>query len=110
MFTDDAYAEDLSYLATYVRDDWLGLSVVTGTAAKLLGDDYDPDQERALSLRIIADLLDLGAQVGDLSADPERPFVSWESDKEHTLARIDAQWQALGHSPESGDICWITAD
>jgi hypothetical protein len=110
MFSEDEYREELSYLAEYVNDDWLGFSVITGTAAALLGTGYNLEQEERLVLRIVGDLLDLGAQAGDLSDDPEEPFKPWHTDESESLLRIETELKSLGHSPESGDICWITRD
>ncbi|MCX4750274.1 hypothetical protein OG455_32980 [Kitasatospora sp. NBC_01287] len=109
-FTTEEYLDELSYLNDYVRDDWLGFSVITGSAAKLLGDEYSRPAERELCLRLIRDLLSEGARAGDLSADPDHPFLPWESDAAGSLTRIRAELEALGKSPDSGDVCWFSAD
>ncbi|WP_157537572.1 hypothetical protein [Kitasatospora azatica] len=108
MFTPSEYLEEFSYLSDYVREDWLGFSVITGAAAKLLGDEYSVPAERELCLRLIRDLLAEGARAGDFSeALPGNPFVPWELDAAGTLARIRAELEALGKSPDSGDVCWF---
>jgi len=110
MPTEEEYGEEFSYLADYVHEDWLGFSVITGTVGKLLGKGHTMEERKRLTLRIVGDLLDLGAKAGDLTADPEKPFVPWDTDRAATLSRIGSEMESLGHSPESGDICWITVD
>jgi hypothetical protein len=110
VLSEDEYREEFSYLAEYADDDWLGFSVITGTAATLLGKGYSLEQEERLVLRIVGDLLDLGAQAGDLSDDPDGPFKPWHTGKNESLTRIETELKSLGRSPESGDICWITRD
>ncbi|MFF4501609.1 hypothetical protein [Streptomyces sp. NPDC001401] len=110
MPTEEEYGEEFSYLADYVHEDWLGFSVITGTVGKLLGKGHSMEERKRLTLRIVGDLLDLGAKAGDLTADEEKPFIAWETDKAATLSRIKSEMESLGRSPESGDICWITVD
>jgi hypothetical protein len=110
MPTDADYAEELSYLSDYVHDDWLGFSVLVGTVGKLLGKGHTREEQTALLLRIVGDLLDEGAEAGDLTDDPGTPFTAWGTGRDETLARITAAVEELGRLPESGDICWFTAD
>ncbi|MDH6135428.1 hypothetical protein P3T37_004843 [Kitasatospora sp. MAA4] len=70
--------------------------------SELLGDDYSRPAERELCLRLIRDLLSEGAQAGDLSADPDHPFVPWESTAAGSLVRIRAKLEALGSRPIPG--------
>lgn len=107
-FTADEYGSELAYLENYARDDWLGMSPITGSAASLLGRDYSPASERDLAMRIIADLIDRGADAGDITSDPEKPFVPWGLSRVESLQLIKGKWDAIGKSPESGEICWIT--
>ncbi|MFC6093718.1 hypothetical protein [Saccharothrix lopnurensis] len=37
-----------------------------------------------------------------------RPFEPWDLDREAALARIGREMAGLDHSPESGEICWLT--
>lgn len=110
MFSEEDYRQEFSYLAEYVEDDWLGFSVITGTVGKLVGEGASVEQQNRLTLRIVGELLDLGAQAGDLSDDQDQPFKPWSSNKTETLLRIESELESLGHAPDSGDICWITLD
>jgi hypothetical protein len=110
MYSEEEYREEFSYLAQYVEDDWLGFSVITGVVARLLGRGYDLEQEHELTMRIVRDLIRLGAQAGELSEDSGQPFKPWPTDGDATVMRIDAELKELGRSPESGDVCWITLD
>lgn len=109
MISDDSdYKSELVYLTDYARQDWLGFSVIAGSAAKLLGSQYTPDREREVTLSLIERLLDSGVQAGDLTADPDRPFIPWHFDKSDALRRIEREMDKLGRLPDSGDICWFT--
>ena len=110
MPTHEEYGEELSYLADYVRDDWLGFSVITGIVGKLLGKGSLLEERRRLTLRIVGDLLDLGAEAGDLTDDPDHPFKAWGTGKAATVSRVESALGELGHLPESGDIGWFTVD
>ena len=107
MYTEGEYAEELSYLASYARSDYLGMGVIVGSVAHLIRDDWNSLRERELALRLIGDLLDLGASAGDLSADPGQTLIPWGLDRLGILARIEEEWHQLGRSPDSGEICWI---
>jgi hypothetical protein len=110
MPTDDAYAEELSYLADYVHDDWLGFSVIVGAVGTLLGKGRTQQERTDMLLVIVGDLLDRGAEAGELSDDAAQPFTAWGTSKDETLSRIASAIAGLGRLPESGDICWFSAD
>lgn len=110
MPTDEEYTEELDYLAEYVHDDWLGFSVVVGTVGKLLGKGRTLEERTGLLVRIVGDLLAQGAEAGDLTDDPDRPFTAWGTSRDETLSRIKSAIDGLGRLPESGDICWFTVD
>ncbi len=38
---------------------------------------------------------------------PGGSYQPWEGSVEEQLARIDAEWAALGHPPDIGDIVWF---
>jgi hypothetical protein len=107
VYTSEQYQERLDYLTQYAEDDWVGFSPITGAASKLLGSDYSVPAERELTLELIHDMLENGARAGDLTADPDHPFVPWDMDNDAALERIRRDMEALGHSPDSGEIGWI---
>jgi hypothetical protein len=104
----ESYEEALAYLTDYVNEDWVGFSVLTGTAAQLLGAGADEESLRLMLLRLVDELLQRGARAGDLTGDPE-PFRPWDLDRAGTLDRIRREMEALGAPAESGDIAWLTA-
>lgn len=110
MPTDEQYREELLYLTEYVHDDWLGFSVIVGAVGTLLGKGRLLEERTTLLLRIVGDLLDQGAEAGDLTDDPGRPFKAWGTGKDETISRIRSAIDELGHLPDSGDICWFTVD
>ncbi|MGW5422687.1 hypothetical protein [Streptomyces sp. NPDC003943] len=108
MLNEDAYRSELSYLAQYAHDDWLGFSVVSGSVGSLLGRGASFDEQLTLLLRIVGDLYDADARAGELTESPEEPFVPWRLEKADTLARIATEVRRLSRLPDSGDVCWFT--
>lgn len=104
-YNDQEYQGELAYLIAYCEDDWLGFSVITGSAATMLGSDYSISAERELCLCLIEDLQAAGAHAGDMTSDRDHPFAPWPLDKRGSLSRIRHKMEVLGRSPDSGDIC-----
>lgn len=107
-FTEQQYQDTLTYLEGYVHDDWLGFSVLVGSAGQLLGPGAGDQDYCDLSLRIVDDLLARGAVAGDLTASDSAPFEPWGLDRETTLMRMRHEIATMNHLPESGDIGWLT--
>ncbi|MCA1217784.1 hypothetical protein [Streptomyces sp. 8L] len=106
--TDEAYSEELSYLAAYAHDDWLGFSVLVGSVGTLLGKGHTAREQTRLLPRIVGDLLARGAAAGDLTDDLDQPFEAWGTGTVETVSRIAGAIDGLGRLPESGDVCWFT--
>ncbi|MGH4016954.1 MAG: hypothetical protein ACRDSL_24100 [Pseudonocardiaceae bacterium] len=106
--TEQQYQETIEYLDHYVHNDWLGFSVLVGSAGELLGPRADEESYQDLVLRMVDDLLSCGAVAGDLTDKDEEPFQPWPLDRPATLARIRNEMAALGRLPDSGDIGWLT--
>lgn len=107
-FTEQQYQDTLTYLGRYIHDDWLGFSVLIGSAGELLGPGAADQDYRDLSLRIVEDLLSRGAVAGDLTASDSDPFEPWRLDRDATLTRMRNEIARIDHLPESGDIGWLT--
>ena len=104
------YEIDISELVDECRDDWVGMSAITATAASYRRDYGVQDSLKSLSIKLVSDLLDAGVEVGDLTNVGERGFVPWPLDKESTLNRISVEFDSFPDGPVTGDICWLTLD
>lgn len=61
---------------------------------------------RVETLRALRPLLDRGLLRAAILL-PGGAYQLWEGSVEEQLARIDAQWAALGRPPDIGDIVWF---
>lgn len=66
-----------------------------------------PENEvRLETLRAVRPLLTSGA-LRAVHLLPGGSFEPWEGSVEEQLARMDAEWAALGRPPDLGDIVWF---
>lgn len=89
----DARSSDLGlwWLAADIRELWPGI----------------PESEvRLETLRALRPLLDSGA-LRAVHLFPGGKFKAWDGSVEEQLARMDAEWTALGRAPDLGDIVWF---
>src|SRR5258706_3895123 len=86
-------------------DDYVGLWQVVRSLRERFG-DLPTDRIRELALERLQPLLDQGLIESGMPGSGE--FLSWGSDAATTLARIDAEWRALGKDPNMPDICWFS--
>lgn len=84
--------------------------MLVGAGGQLLGRGHTLRERTALLLRIVGDLLDAGAEAGDLTDDLGAPFAARGAGRDETLTRIKAAVEDLGRLPEPGEICWCSAD
>ncbi len=64
------------------------------------------DEVRTETLRALRPLLVSGT-LRAVHLLPGGAFEPWEGPAEEQLARIDAEWAALGRPPDLGDIVWF---
>jgi hypothetical protein len=64
------------------------------------------DEVRTETLRALRPLLVSGT-LRAVHLLPGGAFEPWEGSAEEQLARIDAEWAALGRPPDLGDIVWF---
>jgi hypothetical protein len=107
VYTAEQHQQELDYLTQYAKDDWVGFSPITAAASALLHGNCSAPAERELTVKLIRDMFETGARAGDITADPDNPFVPWDMDNDAALERIRLEMEALGHSPNSGEIGWI---
>lgn len=93
-------------LVTEGTIDWVSSHEVAGVAAETGGAITDPDN-RALSLRLITEVVRRGLmELGDL--DPvKRGFRKWNLSIEEALARVEREWPTGGPDPRSSEVCWL---
>ena|SRR5579859_332222 len=98
----------LECLADECRTDHVGLWQIVSAVQFDLG-AADPVQTQTLTMQLVRSLLqDYGIVVGHPAPDG-RGFVTWNVSPELAVRRIEAEWSALGHEPDIGDIAWFTS-
>lgn len=66
----------------------------------------DQNLVRKEVLHVVRDLLEAGLIDAGFTADHGR-WESWNLSPAETMSRIEAEWDALGHSPNIGDVVWF---
>jgi hypothetical protein len=103
------YRDSLEYLIDYAREDWVGFSVITGDVADLAGSGTSLEERLPFFRKLVSDLLDAGAKIGDFADTEGAPFVAWPGTKEENLDRMEEEIRKLGGAmPQSNDVGWIT--
>jgi hypothetical protein len=106
---DAKYQDSLEYLIDYAREDWVGFSVITSDVADLAGRNTSLEERIPVFRKLISDLLDAGAKIGDFADTEGAPFVAWPGTKEENLDRMETEIRKLGGAmPQSYDVGWIT--
>lgn len=100
--------EILDSLVEECQEDHVGLWRIVNAVRFDLG-STDPEQTRALSLRLVRNLLqERGVQVG--WPDPDgRHFLPWDVPPDQAIHRIENEWVALGRDPNIGELAWFTS-
>ena len=85
--------------------DYIGLWQVINT----VGYGFEPttiEERRRLTLEVIKRLMARGLQAVDLGEGSS--CIPWpDQNVESVMRRINAEWEALGHEPDIGDIIWL---
>ncbi|MGP3775652.1 hypothetical protein ACTWJ8_33015 [Streptomyces sp. SDT5-1] len=66
--------------------------------------------QKTLTLRLVSDMYDAGVVPGDLTESQDRPFIPWPGTKGEAISRIANEMKELPALPDSGDICWFSAE
>ncbi len=93
-------------LVREIKEDYVGLwQVVAGLAGDV--GVLDPGERRRDAMLVVAKLLEHGLRPGALTT--KDGFIYWpETGSKEILARIEREWDALGHEPHLLDsICWF---
>jgi hypothetical protein len=80
------YQDYLEYLVDYAHEDWLEFSVISPKVARVAADDASFEELILVFRKMISDLLDAGAKIGDFAVSEGAPFVGWPGTKEENLA------------------------
>ena len=95
-------------LVADAHEDYIGLWQIVSHVSqqdKIKGDEVI----RAESLRVLRLLLKRGLVVGELKAGGG--FDPWPvQDVEAVVDRVEMKWKRLGHTPDIGDICWLSEE
>ena len=91
------------------ENDHVGLWEVVRAVQDDLG-IRDPAEVRSATLEIVRTLLDQpGVEAGFPAADG-RHFDPWRVSKDKAMKKIEQQWEALGRTPNIGDIVWFSLE
>jgi hypothetical protein len=66
------------------------------------------EDERSVVFRVVKNLLESGLVVAGWPTPDSCGFIPWSLTTNETLARIEAEWDALGRDPTIGGIVWFT--
>jgi hypothetical protein len=105
---DAKYQDSFDYILDYAREDWVGFSVITGHVASLLDEHASLEELIPFFRKLVSDLLDAGAKIGDFADTEGAPFVAWPGTKEENLDKMETEIRKLGVMPQSADVGWIT--
>src|SRR5947208_4142129 len=104
MMTLDKVRDDV---LTECADDHVGLWSLVWQVRHELGTS-DPDVLRRQVLDLIRQLLASGKVRAGFPAPDGRGFREWSLPPDQLIARIQAEWNALGRTPDIGDIVYFT--
>ena len=95
----------VNMLLEEAKSDYVGLWTILWEVRERLGIS-DLDQRRQLTMEIVEALLDAGLRPVTLLQDGG--CLAWpETDARAVISRIAAEWTALRHEPDVGDIAWF---
>ncbi|MDA2811052.1 hypothetical protein O4J56_10430 [Nocardiopsis sp. RSe5-2] len=101
------YREELDYLISYAKEDWVPFHPVQSGAEGTLLPGRE-DRSIDITVRLISDLYDAGVRPIDLLATDDPPYAVWDLPKDAALARIRLALEGLTDSADALDICWFT--
>ncbi len=93
-------------LLTEGREDHLGLWWVVGEVSDRLP-SASGSEIRAETLAVIGELLEKGLLLAGFPKENGKDFEPWSGSSKEVIARIDAEWAALGREPNIGEIVWF---
>jgi len=86
--------------------DFIGLWELVGAVKRDLGVNESGDVQR-LTLELLRRMLLRGFRAGYMSGHGG-PLQVWpDQEPSHIVARVAAEWDALGHEPNISDIAWF---
>lgn len=91
------------------EEDFTALWKVHWEINHALGQNFDREKAREMTMELVEFLLDSGrVEAGDPTA--EGKWVPWGLSKAAAMARIESEWDSLGADPDSGtEIVWFYA-
>lgn len=99
------YNDVLANLIDYAQDDWLGLEIVASAVRKCFEGLPSYVDVRPLAIRAVRDLIDAGAQAGDLTEEGFRP---WPVGQQEMIGRITRGLEERTTWPDPDELGWIT--
>ena len=69
----------------------------------------DLGERRRMTMEIVRYMLGTGLVQAGFPTSDSTGFNPWDTSPTETIARIESEWDKLGHEPNIGDIVWFTA-
>jgi hypothetical protein len=103
--SDPAYEQVLSTLTRYAHDDWLGVEILARSVRECF--DHRPSyaEARPLAIRAVRDLINAGAEAGDIAEEGFRP---WLLSRPEMIDRITRGLEERDTWPEPNELGWLT--
>lgn len=102
--SDLAYEQVLSRLTTWARDDWLDVDILVHMVRECF--DHRPTyaEVRPLAVRAVRDLINAGAEAGDIAEEGFRP---WPVGRQEMVDRLTRALEERTTYPGPDEVGWI---
>jgi hypothetical protein len=105
IISESVYERVLAGLARAAHDDWLGMEILTRSLRECF--DHRPSyvEVRPVAVRAVHDLINAGAQAGDLAEEGFRP---WPMTRQEMIDRLTRALDERTDWPQPNELGWIT--
>ncbi|MFJ9041110.1 hypothetical protein ACIRF8_31650 [Streptomyces sp. NPDC102406] len=108
--TGDEYQKEVDYLVRYAEMSPVYFTPVWDAAETIAGEGSSEAATQDAALAIIADMLERGVKVGDMSPRDGEGVIPWPLSREESLRRIREEMKRYDDPLEYVNICWFSID